>query len=113
MSFRTDEQKILEKCQVGLRLKIFNKTKLNDLPVYDDRCIKTKIKIVGDKVYTNFRGLKVPEDNIVYGSFTSTSIDSLLVKDKKYYLQVYLDNCTCKIKNKKMADYLDENHFEE
>ena len=38
--------------------------KLNALPVYDDRYIKSKIKIYGDKVYTNFHGLNVPEDDI-------------------------------------------------
>ena len=32
------------------------------LPVYDDRYIKTKIRTYGDEVYTNFRGLNVPED---------------------------------------------------
>ena len=32
------------------------------MPVYDDRYIKTKTKAFGDKVYTNFRGLNVPED---------------------------------------------------
>ena len=35
--------------------------KLNALPVYDDRYIKTKIRIYGDKSYDNFRGLNVPE----------------------------------------------------
>ena len=37
--------------------------KLNALPVYDNRCIKTKIKTYRDKVYTNFCGLNVPEDD--------------------------------------------------
>ena len=32
------------------------------LPVYDDRYIKTKIRTYGEEVYTNFRGLNVPED---------------------------------------------------
>ena len=53
--------------------------------------IKTKIKTFGDKVYTNFLGLKVLEDNIECESFNVISIDSLLVYHKKY-LQVYLDN---------------------
>ena len=58
--------------------------------------MKTKIRTFGDKVYTNFRGLDVPEDDIQCESFTVISIDSLLVYDKKHYLQVYLDNCTYK-----------------
>ena len=53
--------------------------KLNALPVYDDRYIKSKIKIYGDKVHTNFHGLNVPEDDIEWKSFTVISINSLLV----------------------------------
>ena len=54
-------------------------TKLNVLQVYDDRYIKTKIITYGQKVYTNFRGLNVPEDDIECESFTVISINSLLV----------------------------------
>ena len=46
-------------------------------------------------------------------SSTVISIDSLLVYDNKYYLQVYLDNCAFKIVNEQMTDYLQENLFEE
>ena len=46
-------------------------------------------------------------------SSTVISIDSLLVCDNKYYLQVYLDNCAFKIVNEQMTDYLQENLFEE
>ena len=60
-----------------------------------------------------FRGVNVPKDDIECKSFTIISIDSLLVYDKKYYLQVYLDKCAYKIVNKQMTDYLDENLFED
>ena len=55
----------------------------------------------------------MPEDDIECKSFTVISIDSLLVYENKYYLQVYLDNCAYKIVNKQMTDYLDENFFED
>ena len=58
---------------------------------------KKKIRTCGDKAYTNFRGLNVPEDDIACESFTVISIDSLLVYKSKYYVQVYLDNCAYKI----------------
>ena len=82
-------------------------------PVYDDRHIKTKIKTYGDKVYTNFCGLNVPEDDKECESFTVISIDSLLVYNNKYYLQVFLDDCAYKTVNKQMTDYLEENLFED
>ena len=55
----------------------------------------------------------MPVDKIEYRSFTGISIYSLLVYKNKYYLQVYLDNFTHKIVIKQMADYLDENLFED
>ena len=81
--------------------------------MYDDRYIKTKIRIYSDKVCTNFRGLNVPEEGIECESFTVISIDSLPVYENKYYLQVYLDNCPYKIVNNKMTDYLDQYPFED
>ena len=53
----------------------------------------------------------MPDDNIECKSFTIISIDSLLVYENKYYLQVYLDNCAYKIVNKQMANYLDDSLF--
>ena len=55
----------------------------------------------------------MPEDDIECESSTVISIDSLLVYENKYYLQVYLDNCVYKIVNKQKTDYLDENVFED
>ena len=66
----------------------------------------------GHKVYTNFRGLNRPENDIESGSFTVISTDSFFVYENKYYLQVNLDNCAYNIANKQMRDYLDKNCFE-
>ena len=75
MSFCTDDEKLLEKSKLfGLRLNIYKNIKLNALPVYDDRHIKTKIRTYGDKVYTNFFGLNVPEDDIECQSFRVISV---------------------------------------
>ena len=46
--------------------------------------MKTEIRTYGDKVYTNYRGLNVPEDDIECVSFTVISIDSLFVHENKY-----------------------------
>ena len=55
----------------------------------------------------------MPKDDIECESFTVISIDSVLVYEDKYYLQVYLDNSAYKITNKKMIDYFDDNLFED
>ena len=78
---------------IGAKIEDLKNTELNDLPVYYDRYIKTKIRTYGDKVYTKFRGLNMPEDDIECESFAIISIDSLIIYENKYYLQVYLENC--------------------
>ena len=65
MSFRIDDEKLLEKYKAfWTRIEDLENIELDALPVYDDRYIKTKIRTYGDKVYPNFRGLNVPEDDI-------------------------------------------------
>ena len=54
----------------------------------------------------------MPEDGVECESFTTISIDPLLVYENKYYLQVYLDNSAYKIVNTQVPDYLDDNLFE-
>ena len=76
------------------------------LPEYDDRYVKPKIITYGYNIYINFRGLNVPKDSVECKSFIIISIYSLLVYENKFYLQVYLDNCTSKTVNKRMIDYL-------
>ena len=53
------------------------------LPVHDNRYIKTKIKTYEDKVYTNFGGIHVSKNDAEYEPFAMTSINSLLVHEKK------------------------------
>ena len=115
MSFRIDDEKLLERYKaIQTKIEDLKNIKLNALAVYDDIHTKTKIRTYGDKFYTNFRGLNVPEDDIECKSFTVISIDSLLVyENKQVYMQVCLDNCAYKIVNKQMADYLDENFCED
>ena len=48
---------------------------------------------IDDVNFRGFRGLNVPEDDIEYEFSTVISIDSLLVYEKKYYLQVFFANC--------------------
>ena len=80
---------------------------MNGLPVYDDRYIKTKTRTyINNKFFTNFHGLNVPEDDIKCKSFTVISIDSLLVYENKYYLQVYLDRCAYNVMGSRMIDYI-------
>ena len=80
MSFRMDDEKLLEKYKaIWTKVENFKNVELNALPVYDYRYIKTRKRTYDDNVYTNFRGLNVLKDDIECESFTVISIGSLLV----------------------------------
>ena len=83
-------------------MKAQKNIEFNALPVYDNGHINLKLKL-------NFRGLNVPKDGVECESFTIISIDSLLVYENKYYVQVFVDNFAHKIVDKQMMAYLDDN----
>ena len=113
MTFHIDDEQLLERYKATCtKIEDLKNIELDALPVYDHRYRKTNLRTYHDKVYTNFRGLNVPEDDTECESFTVISIDSLCAYDKKYYLLVLLDKCAYKIVNKQMTDYLDENRLE-
>ena len=113
MYLRIDNDKLLEEYRtIWTKIEDLRNIQFNALPVDDDRYIKTKIGTYGDKVYTNFLDLNVSENKVVCNSFTVISIDSLLVYDNSYYLQVCLDNCAYKTVGNQMIDYLDYDLFE-
>ena len=87
----------------GLKLK---NIELNTLPVYDDRSIKTKIRTNDDKAYINFHSLNAPQDRGEYELFTIFSTGLILAFENKYYLQVYLDNCSQKIIDNQNMDVM-------
>ena len=110
---KLNDEKLLEKYKsIQTKIEGLKNIELNALPDYHNRYIKTKTRTYSDKVYINFRGLNVLEDDIECESFAAISSDSLLIYCNKYYLQLYLDNYAYKIVTKQMTDYLDENLFE-
>ena len=73
-------------------------------PVYgdNDKYIRTKINLYGDKVNTNFQGKKVPKENASYKCLSLIMLDSVIRISKKSYLQIQLEECKYEIKNNKM-----------
>ena len=64
MSFLMDGDKLLKKYKtIWIKIEDLTNFVLNALPVYDDRYIKNKMRTYGDRVYTNFCGLNMPEDD--------------------------------------------------
>ena len=87
MSLGIYDEKRLEKYKtIWTKIEDFKKFELDPFTVFDDRYIKTKIRTGGDKVYTNFCALNVPEVSAECESLIIILIDFLLVYDIKYYL---------------------------
>ena len=72
----------------------FQNIKLDTLPGFNVKYLKSKIRKYGDKFYTNFRSLNVAENGEECKSFT---VGSVLVYISKFDLQIFLDNGVYKI----------------
>ena len=111
MSFKVTDNELLKKYnkiweRVGNLLSI----KFDSEPVYgdNDKYIKTKIKLYGDKINTDFQGKKVPKENTSYKCLSLIMLDSVMKAIKKYYLETLLEGCKDEIKNYKMENYIND-----
>ena len=57
-------------------------------------------------IKTNFLGNGVPKENIYYTCIAFITIDSIMRMDKKYFPQVYLEECKYKIKKIEMPRFI-------
>ena len=78
----------------------------------DQRKVKDKVsqhaylwwkihKSQSKRIETNFIGDEIPKENLNYTCIACITIDSVTRMEKKYYPQVYLEECKYKIKNDK------------
>ena len=109
MSFKVNDNKLLKKYNKTWE-KISNllKIKLDSEPVYGDvdKYIKTKIKMYGGRVNTNFRGKKVPKENASYKCLSLIMLGSVIRVNKKYCSQTLLEECKYGIRKNKMENLI-------
>ena len=74
--------------------------KFDSEPVYgdNDKYIKTKIKLYGDKINTNFQGKKIPKETAPYKCLSLIMLDS----------QTLLEECKYKIIKNKMENLFND-----
>ena len=94
MTFRVTDKKLLKKYTKILgKISSLINIKFDSEPVYgdNDKYIKTKIKIYGDKVNTNFQGKKVSKENASYKCLSLIMVDSVIrVKWKRLKWKILL-----------------------
>ena len=93
MFFKVNDNKLLKKYnKIWEKISDILDIKFYSQPVYSDgdKSIKTKIKMYGDRVNTNFQGKKVPKENASYKCLSLTMLDSAIRANKKFYPQALL-----------------------
>ena len=65
--------------------------KINSNPVYNEKYIKPKIKSYNGKININFHSNKIPKEGSQ--SVYLSVIGSVYKKEKKYYPEVFLEEC--------------------
>ena len=63
--------------------------------------IKTTVKTFSDMIKTLFDGEEIPREKVEHVCVARISINSVLKVDKKYFPQVYLEQCKYKVKREK------------
>ena len=86
ISFKASDNKLLKKyTEIWKTVSILTKIKFGSEPVYgdNDKYIKTKIKLYGVKVNTNFQGKKLSKENASYNCLSLIMLDSVIRVNKK------------------------------
>ena len=95
-----NDKEVLKKySEIWNKIKSLIKREFNSESVYNDKYIKTKIKIYNKRVYKHFQHNKIPKDNKYCVCLSVILLDSIFVNwDKEYYPQVLLEECKYAIK---------------
>ena len=109
MSSKVSDNKLLKKYnKIWQRVANQLNTEFGSEPVYGDvdKYIKTKIKMYGDRVNTNFQGKKVPKENASYKCISLIMLDSVIRVNKRYHPQTLFEECKYVIRKNKMENLI-------
>ena len=96
MSLRVEDSKLFKKyCKIWKIIKSLLGIEFDSEPVYGntDLYIKTKVKMYDNKVNTNFQGKETPKGYSSYKCLSLIMLDSVVKVGKRYYPQVFLEEC--------------------
>ena len=82
------------------------KIKFHNEPIYESKYLKTKVREYDGMIKTNFLNNSMPKENMHYTCIACITIDSAMKMGKKYFLQVYLEECKYKIKKIQMSRFI-------
>ena len=108
MSFKTEDDRMYIKYNsIWDKIKkLLGGIKLSSNVIYDDQYIKTKVKTF-KTIKTLFSDDIIPEERVESECISCISVDSLLKIEKKWYPQVYSEQCKYKVKERKIKNLID------
>ena len=110
LSLLVNDKEILKKYnEIWNKIKSLLKKDFNSEPVYNDKYIKTKVKVYNDRVNTNFQYNRISKDKEYCTCLSVILLHSIFVNsDKEYYPQIFLEECKYVIKNRKIINTINE-----
>ena len=107
VSFLIKDEKLLEKYnEIWEKTKISIKKEFDSEPVYNEKCLKAKMKSYNRKINTNFHNNEIPKEGSQYICLSVILIDSVFRTGENYYPQVFLEECKYVAKEKKISKYI-------
>ena len=111
MSFKISDKQLLKKYnQIWKIVEKLLTIEFDSKPVYgdDDKYIKTKIKIYGGSVNTNFHDKKMPKEKAPCTCLSIIMLDSVIKAKEKYYPQTVLEEWKYEQKRIKTENFTDD-----
>ena len=107
MSFMIKDDKAWDKYdQIWNVMKDKIGIKFHSEPVCEYEYLRTKVREFDGVIKTNILGNSIPKENMHYTCIACITIDSVMKMDKKYFPQVYLEDCKYKIKKIQMPRFI-------
>ena len=111
MSLRVDDSKLFKKYRKILKtIKGLLGIEFDSEPVHGDTdsYIKIKVKMYDNKVNTNFQGKEILKGDSSYKCLSLIMLDSVVKVGKKYYPQVFLEECKYIKRKNKIFNYIND-----
>ena len=107
MSFMVKNDNVLDEYnEIWDKIREKLDIKFHNMPVYDDKYIKAKVREFDGVIKTNFLGDKVLKEDKYYTCIACITIYSVMRMEKKNYPQVYLEECKYRMKKTKTNKFI-------
>ena len=84
-----DKETLKKYSEIWIKIKSLTKKESNSEPVYNNKYIKTKIKIYNNRVYTNLQHNKIPKGNEYFTCLSVMLLDSIFVNSDRNVIRKY------------------------